>query len=141
MFGIPGHDAVRQGKECNEEGQWIEKNGERVRITEEEAAEINKLPEEVKFSDGSSTTNPTYNMDASPANKAAAISDIMNGRALIKRGGERKKARHPFHLYRDGAASHERRKFEREYGKKKGDYVYGAVVGKVRRERLAKGRK
>ena len=141
MFGIPGHDAVRQGKECSEEGQWIEKNGEKVWITEEEAAEINKLPEEVKFSDGYTTTNPTWNMDASPANKAAAISDIMNGRTLIKRGGERKKARHPFHLYRNGAKYREQKKFEKEYGKKKGDYIYGAIVGKVRRERLAKGRK
>ena len=45
------------------------------------------------------------------------------------------------HLYRNGAKYRERRKFEKEYGRKKGDYVYGAVVGKVRRERLAKGRK
>jgi hypothetical protein len=44
----------------------------------------------------------------------------------------------PNHLYRNGAASQERRKFEKEYGKKKGDYVYGAVVGKVRREQLAR---
>ena len=42
------------------------------------------------------------------------------------------------HLYREGAEPSERRKFEREYGKKKGDYVYGAVVGKVARERAAK---
>ena len=42
------------------------------------------------------------------------------------------------HLYRNGAESIEKRKFEREYGKKKGDYVYGAVVGKVRREQLAR---
>ena len=27
------------------------------------------------------------------------------------------------------------KKFEMEYGKKKGDYVYGATVGKVKRER------
>ena len=45
------------------------------------------------------------------------------------------------HLYRNGTESRERRKFESEYGKEKGDYVYGAVVRKVRRERLAKGRK
>jgi hypothetical protein len=42
------------------------------------------------------------------------------------------------HLYRQGAEPSERRKFEREYGKKKGDYVYGATVGKVKREREAK---
>ena len=46
----------------------------------------------------------------------------------------------PQHLYRNGAKYRERKKFENEYGRKKGDYVYGAVVGKVRRERLAKGR-
>ena len=45
------------------------------------------------------------------------------------------------HLYRNGAKDRERKKFEREYGKRKGDYVYGAVVGKVRRERQMKGRK
>ena len=42
------------------------------------------------------------------------------------------------HLYKNGAESAERRKFEQEYGKEKGDYVYGAVVGKVKREQLAK---
>ena len=42
------------------------------------------------------------------------------------------------HLYRNGAESIEKRKFERKYGKKKGDYVYGAVVGKVKREQLAR---
>jgi hypothetical protein len=43
------------------------------------------------------------------------------------------------HLYRNGAKYGERKKFEAEYGKKKGDYVYGAVVGKVRRERGSGG--
>lgn len=38
-------------------------------------------------------------------------------------------------LYRKGAKAYQKRKFERRYGKKKGDYVYGAVVGKVKRER------
>ena len=42
------------------------------------------------------------------------------------------------HLYRNGAKYRERKKFEERYGKKKGDYVYGAVVGKVKRERAAK---
>jgi hypothetical protein len=41
------------------------------------------------------------------------------------------------HLYRDGAEPRERRKFEAEYGKEHGDYVYDATVGKVRREREA----
>ena len=44
----------------------------------------------------------------------------------------------PNHLYRNGAKYREQKKFEREYGKKKGDYVYGAVVGKVKREQLAR---
>jgi hypothetical protein len=42
------------------------------------------------------------------------------------------------HLYRNGAESFERKKFEKRYGKKKGDHVYGAVVGKVKREQLAR---
>ena len=42
------------------------------------------------------------------------------------------------HLYRDGADSRERRLFEAEYGHQRGDYVYGAVVWKVRREREAR---
>jgi len=42
------------------------------------------------------------------------------------------------HLYRDGAKRSQERKFEKRYGKKKGDRVYGAVVGKVARERQAK---
>ena len=33
------------------------------------------------------------------------------------------------HLYKHGAKATQEPKFEREYGKKKGDYVYGAVVG------------
>lgn len=45
------------------------------------------------------------------------------------------------HLYKDGAKSKERRKFERKYGKEKGDYIYGAVIGKVKRERKAKAHK
>ncbi len=45
------------------------------------------------------------------------------------------------HLYRDGAKGAELRKFEREYGHRKGRRVYGAVVGKVRRERAAKRRR
>ena len=44
-------------------------------------------------------------------------------------------------LYRNGARYREIKKFEREYGKKKGDYVYGAVVGKVKRERGARTRR
>ena len=44
------------------------------------------------------------------------------------------------HLYRNGAKYREKKKFEKRYGKKKGDYVYGAVVGKVKRERQRKRR-
>ena len=42
------------------------------------------------------------------------------------------------HLYRKGARRGELRSFERRYGYKKGKYVYGATVGKVKRERLKK---
>jgi hypothetical protein len=45
------------------------------------------------------------------------------------------------HLYRHGAKGSQKRKFEARYGKMKGDYVYGAVVGKVKRERAAKRRR
>ena len=47
------------------------------------------------------------------------------------------------HLYRLGSAKRERRRFEREYedrgySKERADYIYGATVGKVRREREAR---
>jgi len=45
------------------------------------------------------------------------------------------------HLYRDGAKYKELKIFERRYGKEKGDYIYGAVVGKIKREREAKKHK
>ena len=41
------------------------------------------------------------------------------------------------HLYRDGAKAKELREFEHRYGKEKGKRVYGAVVGKVYRERYS----
>lgn len=41
------------------------------------------------------------------------------------------------HLYKFGAKRGQLRKFENRYGKKKGKEVYGKVVGKVHRERLA----
>ncbi len=41
-------------------------------------------------------------------------------------------------LYRKGAKKRELRAFERKYGKKKGSYIYGATVGKVKRERKRK---
>ena len=40
------------------------------------------------------------------------------------------------HLYSEG----EKRDFEKRYGKKKGDFLWGATVGKVRRERIAEGK-
>ena len=43
-------------------------------------------------------------------------------------------------LYKYGASKTQRKVFEGEYGKKKGDYVYGATVGKIKREREAKRR-
>ena len=47
------------------------------------------------------------------------------------------------HLYRLGASKRERRRFEREYenrgySKSRADYIYGATVGKVKREREAR---
>lgn len=41
------------------------------------------------------------------------------------------------HLYRKGARKRQIAKFRRKYGAR-GAYVYGAVVGKVKRERAAK---
>ena len=58
------------------------------------------------------------------------------------RGSRRARAhtrKRPAHLYRGrGTKERERRAFEKEYGKARGDYVYGATVGKVARERAAK---
>ena len=45
------------------------------------------------------------------------------------------------HIYRDGAEPKELKAFEKEYGKKKGKYVYGATVGKLTREKAKKRRK
>ena len=45
------------------------------------------------------------------------------------------------HIYRDGAEPKALKAFEKEYGKKKGKYVYGATVGKLTREKRAKQRK
>lgn len=42
------------------------------------------------------------------------------------------------HLYKKGAKYREEKKFQEEYGKERGKYIYGAVVGKVKRERMAK---
>ena len=45
---------------------------------------------------------------------------------------------HPSHLYRQGGKRKELPKFQERYGKEHGKYVYGAVVGKVYRERQQK---
>lgn len=46
------------------------------------------------------------------------------------------------HLYKKGGKARNLPKFEARYGKRKGKAVFGAVVGKVKRERQAKyGRK
>ena len=52
-----------------------------------------------------------------------------------------RKHTHKKHLYRHGAKGSELRSFEHRYGRKKGKYVYGATVGKVRRERRRKHRR
>jgi hypothetical protein len=44
-------------------------------------------------------------------------------------------------LYRGGAKRREEADFELRYGKRRGAMIYGAVVGKVRRERAAKRRR
>lgn len=44
------------------------------------------------------------------------------------------------HLYSGAGASRAKADFERRYGKRKGDYVYGATIGKVRRLQLARRR-
>ncbi len=44
------------------------------------------------------------------------------------------------HLYRDGAKGPMLSEFECEYERKKGKRVYGATVGKVKRERLDRKR-
>lgn len=43
-------------------------------------------------------------------------------------------------LYAHGGRKRNLPKFEKRYGKEKGRKVYGAVVGKVRRERMAEGK-
>jgi len=45
------------------------------------------------------------------------------------------------HLYRYGAKRKELRAFERRYGKRKGKHIYGAVVGKIKRERARRHRR
>ena len=52
-----------------------------------------------------------------------------------------KRGRAHGHLYRFGAKKRQQHKFQARYGPQKGKYVYGAVVGKVRRERAAKRRR
>ena len=43
------------------------------------------------------------------------------------------------HLYRGkGTEEREKLEFEKRYGHKKGDYVYGATVSKVKKEQTAK---
>ncbi|MEM3794123.1 MAG: hypothetical protein QXS76_04370 [Candidatus Bathyarchaeia archaeon] len=63
------------------------------------------------------------------------VQELTGGKVQFRKKTETSRG----HLYKYGAKNREKRKFEREYGKKKGDYIYGAVVGKVRRERLARG--
>lgn len=42
------------------------------------------------------------------------------------------------HLYRQGAKAKMERSFEKRYGTNKGKRIYGAVVGKVKRQRQRK---
>jgi hypothetical protein len=172
VFGIPGHDAVRQGKECSEEGQWIEKNGERVRIPDEDIVYRPFHSRDARKGHDTTTeyeTNSKHGIKGyieAESNGTYRYSVVNNGKNAYETGGfliavgsteslrEAKRSvndtlrkywgkpnEHSSHLYRNGAKYREQKKFEKEYGKKKGDYIYGAIVGKVRRERLAKGRK
>ena len=43
------------------------------------------------------------------------------------------------HLYTHGGKKRNLHKFEERYGEERGAEIYGKVVGKVRRERMAKG--
>ena len=139
----------------------MEKNGERVWVPESEIPEENRLDVSLGFWDG---PNPERYRKDSISYLEQRINGLKHSLWDVRSSEERnqiaklivyyqhkieeyKKFRSSVggstqssHLYGNGVASQERRKFEREYGKKKGDYVYGAVVGKVRRERLAKGR-
>jgi hypothetical protein len=55
------------------------------------------------------------------------------------RAGRRPHA-HEAHLYRGPGSGRARAEFEARYGKRKGAYVYGATVGKVRREQAQRNR-
>lgn len=59
------------------------------------------------------------------------------------RRGTRGVRRHPRrsggHLYTHGAQASQLRAFQKRYGKRKGALVYGAVIGKVRREQFEAG--
>lgn len=57
---------------------------------------------------------------------------------LVKTMRHARHGRRGGHLYKGGAKYREKKSFEKKYGKKKGDYVYGATVGKVKREQMAK---
>lgn len=65
----------------------------------------------------------------------------MSGPVNVRRSrnGRRPHTRRRPHLYRGrGTEAREMELFEERYGKRRGDYVYGATVGKVRRERAAR---
>lgn len=63
----------------------------------------------------------------------------MSGPVRVR--GSRRARAHTRHLYRGrGTEAREREAFEQEYrskGKRRADYIYGATVGRVKREREA----
>jgi hypothetical protein len=70
------------------------------------------------------------------------IHSILEGPSVSHRTAHVRRSRngrapHIRRLYRNGAKSGEERAFERRYGTR-GRYVYGATVGKVRREQAAR---
>ena len=129
-------------------------------LEEERAASLGALfgndpePEEHLYKNGAKSSEKTRLVAINKKTFETFEQDFDNPEAAARAGESLKKQGYDYrigtpkdpqprrqeHLYRNGAKSREKKKFEKEYGKKKGDYVYGATVGKVKREREASGR-
>ncbi len=158
---IPGHDAERHEKEWETEGHWELKNGERIWIPESGIPEEYKLDVPMGFRYQKDPERYRRDSISYLRNRINGLKNQLfevrneEDRELIKKLipyyqekiGEYERytpphraATHSAHLYRNGAKYREEKKFEEEYGKERGKYVYGAVVGEVRRERQARVR-
>ena len=165
---LPVYEVMNPHRE--EDGYWVEMNGERVlmpnykppKVKESDIYEEQTLDVDLLLKDDRGEKLVRHKQELAKQFEAQVrglrnewyevhnqkdrddivkrISYLQDKIKEVLNYGIKNRASNSPHLYRNGVASHERRKFEKEYGKKKGDYVYGAVVGKVRRERLAKGR-